>query len=133
MGTDDAESINPKGQGAAAHPLSPWQGAPSPLYLHPAHPHLPMVLGLWFGGLIAQKTQFLTWKKARLLEEAPSSWWLTLYSSVLVGRGGMELGTSPGTFPPLFPPELPPAHCTQLINYRVQSNQPGHPISVKGV
>lgn len=35
--------------------------------------------------------------------------------------------------PLLVPPELLPARCTQLINYRVQSNQPGHPISLKGI
>lgn len=35
--------------------------------------------------------------------------------------------------PLLIPPELLPARCTQLINYTVQSNQPGHPISPKGI
>lgn len=103
MGTDDAESINPKGQGAAAHPLSPWQGAPSPLYLHPAHPHLPMVLELWFGGLIAQKNTIIDLEKGQAAGRGTQLLVAHIVQLCVSGKGWYGAGHLSWHLPPSLP------------------------------
>lgn len=103
MGTDDAECINPKGQGAAAHPLSPWQGAPSPLYLHPAHPHLPMVLELWFGGLIAQKNAIIDLEKGQAAGRGTQLLVAHIVQLRVSGKGWYGAGHLSWHLPPSLP------------------------------